>query len=319
MPVSDCLWRGLMSAPFRQPQPELSAPAPQKPRYVPQKAGHLVPVGIVAGGGVVLILSGVYHFLTYAPHPDQPHLLTSLDDVFVLGVAGIVALVGIGIGKRLLRAMPLAGFSRLERAALALGLGWGILSLAVLLLGLAHLLYLPALLALLGLCLALCWRETWHVALALSDPTSYHFLAALLPRRRLTAALVGIVLIELLLLGSQMLTMPYNAPFGYDLYQYHWAVPNLYLLHHTIYGLPGWANADFPYQTEMLNTLALAIDAPLAALWIQAIYPLLAVVLLSGFLARRFGTLEAWLGAALCLASPIFTGLLGSGYTEPGA
>jgi hypothetical protein len=303
-----------MSTPFLQPQPELINSAPRKPGLLPQRSSRLISPGIVVGGSMVLILSGIYHFLAYAPH-----LLTSLDDVFVLGVAGIVALVGIVIGKRLLRPFPLTAFSRLEHAALALGLGWGILSFAILLLGLAHLLYLPALLALLALCLALCWREVQQVALTLSSPASYHVLAKLLPRRRLTVALSGIVLIELALLGSQMLTMPYNVPFGFDLYQYHWAVPNLYLLHHAVYGLPGWANADFPYLTEMLNTLALAIDAPLAALWIQATYGLLAVALLAGFLARRFDMLEAWLGAALCLSSPIFAGLLGSGYTEPGA
>jgi hypothetical protein len=310
-----------MSASSPQPQLQpraISRPVSQKRRLL-SGSRRPGPVGVLLGSSIVLILSGIYHFLIYVPHPDLPHRLTILDDVFVLGVAGIVGVTGTAIGKRLLRAFPLSDFSRLERAALALGLGWGVLSLAVLLLGLAQLLYLPALLALLGLGLALCWREAWQIISALGAPASYQSLAPLLPRRRLTLALAGIVALELLLLGSQMFTLPYNAPFGYDLYQYHWAVPKLYLLHHGIYGLPGWANADFPFLTEMLNIAALAVNAPLAALWMQAIYGLLAVLLLAGFLARRFGALAAWLGTALCLSSPIFTGVLGSGYAEPGA
>lgn len=67
----------------------------------------------------------------------------------------------------------------------------------------------------------------------------------------------------------------------------------------------------------MLNTLALAFDAPVAALMIQAAFGLLALVLLGGWLLRQFGALVAWLAVAICLASPLLTSVLSSGYAEP--
>jgi hypothetical protein len=123
------------------------------------------------------------------------------------------------------------------------------------------------------------------------------------------------VLLDLPLLLLQTFTLPYLAR-GYDLYQYHWAVPKLYLFHHAIYAIPGWAHANFPFQTEMLNLLAFAFSAPVTPLMLQALYGMLAVLLLAGVLFRHAGSLAAWLGAALCLSSPLFRDLLPTGYAE---
>lgn len=272
---------------------------------------------LVLGGNLALLIAAAaYHYAIYLPQPDQPHRLTALDDLFALYVALVVALAGLILGRRALRFFLLSDFSSLERAALALGLGWGMLSLVVLLVGLAHLLYFWALLGLLGMILLLGWRDVWRIFCLLTDPDWYRSLGKARPAGLLTWGLALLALIELALCGSQAFTLPYDQPYGYDLYQYHWAVPRLYLLQHSISGFPGWAHADFPFNAEMLNTLALAVDAPAAALLIQMIFGLLAVLLLAGYLYRNVGVLAAWLGIALCLCSPMFTGLLSSGYEE---
>jgi hypothetical protein len=266
--------------------------------------------------GALLALATCYHYLIYLPQPDKPHRLTLLDDVFALGVVSLVGLAGLAVGMRLLRPFRLADFSRLERAALALGLGWGVFSLGVLALGLAHLLYLWALLAALALALALCWREVRHLFTVLTRPGFARHAQTFLPRTALTRILFLIILVELALLVLQTLAPPY-IPYGVDLYLYHWAAPRLYLLHHAVLVWPGWASADLPFNSEMLATLALAFDSTVAATWLQAIFGVLSVILLIGPLYRRFGNAAAWIGLALCFASPLFATLLTSGNNEP--
>lgn len=291
---------------------QVTAPVQAKPRQRP-----LVSPGVLALALGIFSLAAIYHYTIYVPQVDQPHRLTLLDDLFAFGIVCLVGLVGLALGRPLLRRFHPSSVSRLEWNALALGMGWGILSLAVLGVGLLHLLYPWFLASLLGAVLAFRWKEVWHVFTALTSAGQYRRLARFLPATPFERTLAALAALEALLLCTQMLTLPYNGPFGYDLYQYHWAIPRLYLLHHAIYAIPGWANADFPFNTEMLNTLALAFASPEAALLLQAIFGVLAMLLLAGYLYRRFGRLAAWLAVALCLATPLFTGLLGSGYAEP--
>ncbi len=273
------------------------------------------PLLALAGVLVLLTLAAGYHYAIYLPQPDTPHRLMLLDAVFAFGVFGLVGLVGLVVGLRLLRPFRLTGFSRLERGALAVGLGWGLLSLGVLALGLAHLLYGWLLALGLALGLAFFWRDAWRVWSWLTAGAPYGRLRALVPRGFFLPVLAAMMFVELVLLGTQALTLPY-APRGIDVYQYHWAVPELYLLHHAIYALPGWAHANFPFNSEMLNTLALACDAPVAVVLIQATFGLLAIMLIVGLLARRFGSLAAWLGLSLSLGNNLLAGVLVSGYAE---
>jgi hypothetical protein len=274
------------------------------------------PLLALAGLAVLLALVTVYHYTIYVPQPDVPHRLTLLDDVFALGIFSLVALVGLVVGWRALRPFKLAGFgfSRLERGALAVGLGWGILSLGVLALGLAHLLYAWALLAGLILALLLCWREVRRLWVLLITLATHRLPGAVRPRGFFLWTLALALLVEVAILGTNWLA-PYPS-MGYDLYQYHWAVPQLFLLHHAIYAFPGWAHADFPFADEMLNTIALAFQTPVAALFLQGTFGLLAVLLIASYLYRHMGRLAACLGAALCLSSPLFVDLLSTGYVE---
>ncbi|HEU5200998.1 MAG TPA: hypothetical protein VFU32_15270 [Ktedonobacterales bacterium] len=274
---------------------------------------------LLLGGNLVLLAAtALYHYAIYLPQPDRPHRFTALDDLFALGLVELIGLAGLALGMRLLRPFRLAGFSRLERGALAVGLGWGVFSLSILFIGLAHLLYAWVLAAALGLVLAICWREVWRVFALLTWQRCLHLLRRLLPRSFLARALAVILLIECAVLGLQGLTLPY-VPYGSDLYLYHWPASQLYLLHHAVIVWPGWAAVDVPMNSELLATLALAFRSEIAALWLQIVFGALLVLLLAGWLGRRFGPLAAWIGVALCCASPLFTSLLTSGKTEMGA
>lgn len=266
-------------------------------------------------GAILFFLSAWYHYTLYLPQPDRPHRLTLLDDVFALGVALLMVLVGLVLGRRILCHFELDDFSPLERGALAIGVGWGLLSLGVLALGLAHLLYLWALFAGMSLVLLIGWRDVWQVAAKLCKRELYRSFGKMRPGGFWEWSLGALALLEMLLVGVQALTLPY-VPLGYDLYQYHWAVPELYLLHHQVYVFPGWAHADFPIQNDLLSVPALAVQEPVAALMIQMTFGLLSLALLAGVLYRYVGRQGALLGIALYLASPLLTGVLGIGYAE---
>ena len=279
------------------------------------KRSFLLRLVFLGGALGLFVLSACYHYIIYVPQPDKPHHFTVLDDLFALDLVGIVALAGLAVGRRILRLFPLADFSRLEWNTLALGLGWGIGSLSILAIGLAHLLHPWALGLLVTLALALCWRGTWRI---LSLLTAQQFMRAIQcckPRGRMEGVLAVLLVPELILLGLQSLTLPY-VPYGSDAYLYHWAVPQLYLLHHAIIVWPGWAAADAPLNSEMFSTLALAFRSEVAAIWFQAVFGIAIVLLLAGYLYRTCDRKAVWLGITLCCANPLFASLLFSSQPE---
>jgi hypothetical protein len=290
----------------------LRAPA----RLARQLQMNWPPLLALLGVGVLMTLATIYHYAIYLPQPNQPHRLTALDDVFALGVVLLLGVVGLGLGRRALRLFNVQALSQVERGVLALGLGWGLLILGTLALGLAHLLFTWLIIALLGVALLLFWKDVWRVLALMTGREGSSFLRMVVPQTWFEWALAAVMAIEMALLGTQALTLPIN-PRGWDLYTYHWAGPQLFLLHHAVYVVPGWANIDFPINTEMLNTLALAFDAPIAAVLTQMVFGLLTVLLICSFLYRHLGRLAAWLGAALCMSSPLFIGYLISGFVEP--
>ena len=145
--------------------------------FSPRRRALLALADIV----IVLALATIYHYAVYVPQPDVPHRLTLLDAVFAPGVFGLVGLVGLALGRRALRPFRLTGSSQLERGALAVGLGWGMLSLGVLALGLAQLLYSWLLIAALALVLVVCWRDVWRLLSLLTSAAPYRWLRLLAP------------------------------------------------------------------------------------------------------------------------------------------
>lgn len=222
---------------------------------------------------------GAYTVFIYAPQRTRPHAFTLLAFLFSIGVAGIVLFCGTLIGLRLFRSLRVAGcFTRDDYVILATGIGLGAVSLAVLGIGLLHLYYGVTFAVLLSVFPLLMPRERRWLA---------HYLYGLLRRLR-AVRWRGLPLLDYvarILLGSICLSAfclsflkdltPPNSGFGYDTYQYHWAVPALLLRYHGWVGFPGWAHANLPFNSEMLNLVALSLSAPKAATLLQDAYALL--------------------------------------------
>ncbi|HEY7418299.1 MAG TPA: hypothetical protein VH593_24170, partial [Ktedonobacteraceae bacterium] len=172
------------------------------------------------------------------------------------------------------------------------------------------------LLAGLVLVILFSWREVWHLFTSLTTRKWYAPLQALKPRSLFEHTLACILAIQMVFACTQVLTLP-MFPRGWDLYSYHWAIPQVFLFHHAVYTVPGWAAADFPINAEMLSVLALAFGTPIAASMIQMVFGFMTVLLIAGFLYRHAGSSAAWLGVLLCMTSPLFIGYLNSGYVEP--
>lgn len=294
------------------PKPEVVGTLPHQS----SRHARLFPILLLIAAALLFGAATFYHYVIYLPQPKQPHRLTIVDDFFALGVVIVVIIVGLALGRRLLWAFHVQGLTRLERSILALGLGWGLLSLSVLIVGIAHLLFTWILVAGMVLIILFSWRDVWQMLITITTISWYAPLNAIRPRSLLERTLVLILAIQVVLACIQALTLPIY-PRGWDLYSYHWAVPQEFLFHHAIYAVPGWASADFPINSEMLNVLALAVGSPIAALMIQMVFGIAMVLLIAGFLYRRYGSLAAWLGVILCMTSPLFIAYLTSGYVEP--
>ena len=270
----------------------------------------------------LLVLGGLgaYHWLIYTPHPDRPHLFTALDRLFALGVALLVVGNGLLLGLRLLRALRLTPrFTRLELGSLGTGLGLGLLSLLTLGLGVVHLYYAATFCVLLvGLPWLFPVERAWLVEtlweagrrLRASAPTFFQLHRSFTTGPGLFDRSVRIVLAALVcgyvaLTYLRDLTLPLGS-FGYDTYQYHWAIPALLLRAHAMQGFPGWAHANLPFNTEMLNLIALSVQAPIAATYIQDTFGLLFGLLAFAVVRRAFGVTLAWLAVSALTSIPLF-------------
>lgn len=256
---------------------------------------------------------GAYHWFVYAPHPDRPHSYTIFDRVFDIGLASAILLCGALIGVRLLKLLPLPSlFEPLETIALATGLGLGTLSIGVLALGGIHL-YYPATFAILLLTIPLLLRRDVRalahqgVELARAARRGMRFDVArsvdvveALPRMALAAVYVASLGFTLVLDMT-----PPTTQGGYDTYQYHWAVPLLLMRSHGWQAFPGWAHANLPFNSEMLNLIALALRAPEAATLVQDAFGVLSALLIFALVRRYFGSTPAWLAIVALATVPL--------------
>jgi hypothetical protein len=279
-----------------------------------------VHLGMWAGIAVLLGVTGAYHFAIATAHPDLPHRFLLVDRLFDAEVALAVLACGLLVGLRLLRLLRLE--ERLGRLAMlwvASGLGLGALSLLVLALGLLRLYYPVTFVVFLMAPPLVLGAERRRAAGLLSSifetarrwrswrgPTLLDTIAGVV-----SAALCACVLVLTFL---RDLALPSVA---WDSYQYHWAVPALLLQAHGMRGFPGWAHANLPYNTEMLNLIALGLKAPEAALIIQDVFVVLGAMLVFSLVRRHFGPTTAWLAAFASLTVPMLMLYTSLSYVEP--
>jgi 4-amino-4-deoxy-L-arabinose transferase-like glycosyltransferase len=263
---------------------------------------------------------GAYHWLIYVPHEDLPHKLTILDRLFDVTVAGAILLSGLLLGLRCLRLLRVhVAFSRLERIALASGLGLGLLSLGVLGLGMLHL-YYPASFALLLLALPLLFpsERRWLAQMVGAFAGSARQL--LKWRGPSPVDTVACVLLAGLSVSTLVFTflrdLNPTPVLAYDSYQYHWAVPELLLRSHSMRAFPGWAHANLPFNTEMLSLIALSLQSSVAATLVQDAFIVLTALLVFALISHYFGATAAWLAVAAQLTVPFLIAYTSLSYVE---
>ncbi len=174
----------------------------------------------------------------------------------LLFLAGI-SLIAIGLGRLILCRAGIKAISFGEYVVFSLGLGFGILSYSVFLLGVLQFLYTVALYILIGLfaILALAGWLGFRCPLEIERKTTYKIAARFY-------RCIGAILIACLLVGFLLVLTP---AVGKDALTYHLAVPKLFLKHHGIYFIPGNIFAHYPLNSEMLYAVGLALRGDVLA------------------------------------------------------
>ncbi len=277
---------------------------------------------------LALSLLGLYNGVVYQPHLDQPHRFAILAIAFSVGLGAVVVWCGTLLGLRGLRLLHVEGFVAGERLALATGLGLGGLSLLTLGLGAVHLFYGATFAVVLVALPLLSQGEARESGALLREWLALDQMKATLREwrgmpgwslPRIADTLPRLPLIALCLLVVALMVLVDTIPpyyLGYDTYQYHWAVPVLLLRAHGWLGFAGWAHANMPYATEMLNLIALSLGAPQSATLIQDTFLLLSAVLLFGVVRRCFGRTTAWLGVLAVISIPVLLVYSNLSYVE---
>jgi 4-amino-4-deoxy-L-arabinose transferase-like glycosyltransferase len=205
--------------------------------------------------GLVLALTiilGAYYWVHKPIQPAQAAVLASaLADA---AVAGLLSLLGGALGRRILRDWPIV--SPGERVALQAALGWGLIAMAMLALGLARLYYTIVIWPLTLIALLGVSREArgWLADLA-------HALRGLwLPDR--LSRLAGLFVLFTLAFTLLRALAP---PVMWDALVYHLTLPKLYAQTRGVRLDADFFFTGMPQITEMLYTAAMLLRGPVAA------------------------------------------------------
>ena len=164
--------------------------------------------------------------------------------------AGLILSAGGGLGRRLLNRVPAGNLSRSEGVAVTAGLGLGLLSLAVLVIGLVGMLNSTSLWLVLLLALGLANRAALHW---LRDMVGLlRTVRPVTTWEKLLAGFAGVILLTAALHA-------FAPPTAWDALMYHLAGPRIYLLEGAIRAQPDNHYLGFSQQVEMLYTLALGL------------------------------------------------------------
>lgn len=222
-----------------------------------------------------------------------------------------IALICLAFGGLVIKSLGIKSSSLLEACVFGTAIGFGGLAYCILGIGLAHVLtpaVLIGLLVILAIATFTCIR-----ALVQAIVYATRELGARKLRAPEALALLGAsVLAGLALVAA--LAPP--GPTDWDGLAYHLAVPKLYLAEHSIFHVPFTSHSNFPFLTEMLYTLGLALHGPaLAKLFHYAMYLLAAAGIYA--LCRRHVTATAGaVGALLFMSVPLVIWEAGVAYAD---
>lgn len=214
------------------------------------------------------------------------------------GILAWFLLLGAGTGFLILKKLRFEFASRTEAAALSLGLGWGVLGLGILALGLANLwckwLIVSVLAAL-----------SWPAAIAVCE------LFKLPARKKQPWSATEIFLGCFLACFACVVFLGCFIPETfYDALVYHLALPDLYLKHHGIMATPQNLYSGIPMLTEMLYAIGLVFGSDETAHLIHAAFGFLSTALVLGFFERFMKNRAAGLFAAIIFYSTTLVAML---------
>lgn len=210
---------------------------------------------------------------------DWASPLALLDRLFDLGLTGIFALTALGVGQRILRALGWASDSIAERIAFSFGVGTSALSLILILIGLARVLYAPVILGLLMLACALTAHD-WR-ALCRDAHNAWRARAPFARAEKLLVIALGALLVPILL-GA--LTPPTDV----DALNYHLVAPALFLKQHAV--VPSFDNigVNYPVGVDILYLFGLAAGTDLVAQLIHFSFALAVSIGVYAFAAQHW-------------------------------
>ena len=190
----------------------------------------------------------------------------------ILNLASIfgICIIAVGLGKLILSKISLPCLSSGEDLIFGAGIGFGILSCAVFILGATQILYPSTLYLLLGIAVvfSLIGWKAWPSGKKKSEPEKSKF--------TVREVLTGLLLLICLLLGLLLVLTP---EIGNDALTYHLGAPKLYLEHHGFYFIPGTLCSNYPLNNEMLYIIGLLLGGDIVA---KGIHFAMAVFILIG-------------------------------------
>ena len=173
----------------------------------------------------------------------------------LLGLLGLF-LIAVGLGRLVLYKVSLTGASSGENFIFGAGVGLGILSCAVFVLGATRILYPSTVYLLLGISGIFSLFGWWFSPIASKRAA---------PKTSKSSA-VNVVITSLLLICLPLgLLLVLTPAIGNDVLTYHLGAPKLYLQHHGFYFIPGNLCSNYPLNAEMLYIIGLLLGGDTVA------------------------------------------------------
>lgn len=228
---------------------------------------------------------------------------------FQIASALLILLAAFGAGSAALAWFGIeADFSILERGALAAGLGLGLLSHLVLLLGVLHLLYPATAFGALAVLLAATHRFIWRYAQGVRAGAR----SVLADQAGEYLFFLGAVLVFLSIGAVQAMTPDIQ----FDDLHYHLYAPIQHVAAHRLVLLPDVIQSYFYQGVEMLSTLAFLVGGEATAIFLNGSFGVLTALALAGFAGRVFSREAAWLSALLWTTTPLVAWLMTTDYVD---
>lgn len=212
--------------------------------------------------------------------------------------------ITLGLGKKILDLSKLRAKSLLEEMSLSFGLGLGILSILVLLIGFAKGLNRFCLYSVLLMLCIISIREIKYFFRIFKSSFSERFSKEIISQLPYISAFNKFLIISIGLTIFLAFTGALAPPLNYDTLSYHLAFPKLYVRAGRIFFIPHNMYSNLPFGVEMFYTLALVIKDEILAKLIHFSIGILCALTIFVIGRKYFGRNVGLLAAAIFYNMP---------------